>query len=147
MIGKAVLVSQDAVVCRLDVFGFVRRLADQDCVENNSHGPNIYFKGVPTLSFVTLNDFWCNIVGRPANRFPLFIPIFHSRCQTKITHFYVQVLIQKQIAKFEITVDDRMSVHVPNSLRKLPKKKSSLWLRQSLPSFNHLIQTLIMAKF
>jgi len=144
---KAVLVVQNALVRALDVFGLVGRFANEHRVQDDAHGPDVDFEGVSPLGFVALNDFGCNVVGRPANGFALFVLVLDARREPEVTHFDVHVAVEKQVAEFEIAVNDVLVVHVPCRLQELSHVIGRFRFGHSFAAFDQFVETLVVAEF
>lgn len=146
MTGKAVFVGQNALVGTLDVLGFVGRLAYEDGVQDDTHGPDINLEGVTSFGLVVLDDFGCDIVGCSTDGFPFLLSILQTRGQAQISNFDVEVLVQKQVTEFEITVDHILIMNVLYRFQQLHHEEGRFGFRQSLSSFDHFIQTLVVTQ-
>lgn len=147
VIWKAVLVAKNALVSSFHILRFVGRFSNKDGVHDHSHGPYVNFERVSTLAFVVLDHFRSNVVRRTAYGFALFIFIFQAGSQAKISYFDIEVLIEEQVTKLQIAVDDVLVVHVDHGLEQLPHEESCLGFGEPISAFDHLIEALIVAEF
>ena len=147
MTWKAVLVSNNSLIRCLDVLRFVRRFANQNGEENDSHRPNVYLERVTPGCLVALNDFWGNVIGCSTDGLSFFIGMLQFRGQSKVAYFNTEMTIQKQVAQLEITMDNTIVVKMQDSIEKLSHKQGSFWLCETLSALDHFIQTLVVAKF
>ena len=67
----------------------------------------------------TLEYFRGNIIGSAADSFSSFIVMGEGSGQSKISNFKLQVLVEEEVAKFKISVDNFMSMDVVKSMKKL----------------------------
>lgn len=99
-----------------------RWLADEKCIQNAANRPDIHFVRVTSLG----QHLGCNVVRRAAecpageirrfsderNSLFAFSIIVQFRCQSKIADFHFHLLVQEQIAQFQVAVNDLASVQV-----------------------------------
>jgi len=143
-VGERVVVHSDSLVRRLHVIRLERRLADDQCVNDDAERPDVYLVGVPLLA---LEDFGGDIVGRATNR-TLPLPIeFEFGCQTEVTYFDFHFIVKKEVSQLEISMDDSMRVQVPHCVANLNNIALDLELNQSLSSPEQFVQRLTLAEF
>ena len=99
-----------------------------------------------TFGFVILNDFRCNVIGCPTNGFAFFVAIVDAGGQSQITDLDVQLLVEKQIAQFEIPVNDILVVQVLDCIQQMSHVVCGFGFRQSFATFEQFIQTLIVTQ-
>mmetsp|Transcript_50512 Transcript_50512/g.60914 ORF Transcript_50512/g.60914 Transcript_50512/m.60914 type:complete len:257 (+) Transcript_50512:735-1505(+) len=143
---KTVLVVENTLVSRLHILRLVRRLTNQRRIHYHSHRPNIYFKRMPRAIFIAINHFRRYVVRRSTNRTPFIIRMGQLRRQPKIANFHAKILVQEQIAKFQIAMNYIVRMHVFESLNHLVHKIHHFQLRKSLAPFDQFVQGLICAQ-
>lgn len=121
-----------------------RRLANYQRVNNDSQRPDIHFIGVATLAF---KHFRSDIVWCAANcSFFLAIKVEFGR-KSKVTKLDFHLVVQKQIAQFEVTMDDAMRMQVLQSVDNLHSVALDFQLVQPLPPLEQFIHTLVLTQF
>lgn len=146
MTWETVLVRQNPVIGCLDILRFVWRFAYQNRIQNNPDRPNINFKRMTPFGFIALNNFRRNVIGCSTDRLSLFILVFDTRGETEITNFDVHILVEKEIAEFEIAVNDMGFVHVTSRMNQLLQEIGCFRFCESFSPFDHFIETLIVTQ-
>lgn len=144
---ERVLVLENSLVGGLHVLGLVRRLADQERVQNDSHAPDIDFKRVPPFGLVALNDFGGDVVRRAADGLSLLVLVVDPSCQSQVPHLDVQLLIYEQVSQLQVTVDHVVLVHVLDGKKELRHEVGRLGLGEPLAALDHLVHALVVTQF
>lgn len=112
MLRERVIVLLDPTVRRLDVGCLERWLADDQCINDDSKRPNVNLIGV---SVAALEHLGSNVVRRAANC-PLFLTVeVEFSSQAEVTKLDLHLVIQEQVAQFQVSVDYAMRVQVLES--------------------------------
>ena len=99
------------------------------------------------MATLALKDFGRNIVRRTANG-ALFLAVeVEFGRQAEIAQLYLHLVVQEQVAKFEIAMDDTVRVQVLQGVNDLHSVTLHLQLMQSLPALQQLIHRLVVAEF
>lgn len=104
-----------------------RKIASDHCKQYRSTCKHIYFLWRIDLSKQNL---WSHVLLRSS----VSLGHFFSRRKSKIANFEVEILINKQILHFEISVEDPFSLHKIKTWDELLKEISCIILRQSFIS-------------
>lgn len=80
----------------------------------------------------------CNVVRRATYGLLAFTGAFDECSESKVANFDIHVRIQEEVAKFEITMDDLMRVHVVTSSNKLNHEESSLRFGEAAAAAKHI---------
>lgn len=109
MLREGVIVLLNAVVGGLHISGLKRRLANNQCVNDHAQRPDVNFVAVSAFSFQHLGS---DVVGRAANcSLPFSIEV-DLGCEAEITDLDLHLVVDEEVAEFEVTVDDSVRVQV-----------------------------------
>ena len=144
MLRKTVADLLDSSVRSFHISCLERRLSNDQSVDDNSKRPDIDLVRVPTLSLQNLRG---NIIRSTANRSLLLSVEIEFRCKTKITELYLHLVVQEEISKLKISMNDPMRVQILEGLNDLESVALDFKLMKSLTSLEELIHTLILAQF
>jgi hypothetical protein len=98
------------------------------------------------VSLFSFEHFWCNIIRSATNGpFPFAIKLKFGR-QTKITDFDLHLVIEKEVAQFEISVDDPVAVQVLNRITNLNNITLDLQLMKPLSPSQQFVKGLTLAQ-
>mmetsp|Transcript_25506 Transcript_25506/g.61327 ORF Transcript_25506/g.61327 Transcript_25506/m.61327 type:complete len:397 (-) Transcript_25506:312-1502(-) len=143
---KAVVVRQYPAISALDVLALVGRLAHEHREADDSHAPHVHFEGVTPLLLVALDDFWGNVVGRPADGLALLVGGVDATRQAKVSDLDVHGLGEEEVAELEVSVDNVAIVHEAHGLHYLVHEEARLLFCERLPAFDHLVDALVVAE-
>lgn len=96
----------DLFVSVLDIFGLERRASVDQSVNDDSDAPHIDFITVP----LRLQYLWSDVIGRSADGLLLLPVEVNARGQSEIPDLDVHMLVEEQVAQFQIPMDDLLSV-------------------------------------
>ena len=144
MLRKTVADLLDSSVRGFHISCLERRLSNDQSVDDNSKRPDIDLVRVPTLSLKNLRG---NIIRSTANRSLLLSVEIEFRCKTKITELYLHLVVQEEISKLKISMNDPMRVQILEGLNDLESVALDFKLMKSLTALEELIHTLILAQF
>lgn len=140
---ERVLVSLDSSVRGFHISGLEWRLAYNQGVDDDSEGPDV---DLIAVACPALQHFRSDVVGSSANG-PLLLAFkIEFGCEAKVSKLNKHFVIQKEVAQFEITVDDPMGMQVLESVNDLRSVTLHLQLVETLSSLEELIETLVLAK-
>lgn len=140
---EGVLVSLDSSVRGFDISGLEWRFAYNQGVDNDAERPDVDLIAVACSA---LKHFRSYVVGSSANG-PLLLAFkIEFGCQAEVSKLNKHFVIQKQVAQFEITVDDPMGMQVLESVDDLSSVALDLQLVETLSSLEELVETLVLAK-
>lgn len=134
------MVTLDSSVCGFDVGCFKRRFSNDKSVDNNSEGPDVDFIGMTRSS---LEDLRSDIVWSTANSSLLFSVKIEFCGQTKVSQFDLHLVVEEQVSKLEVSMDDPVGMEVLERIDDLQRVALDLQLVESLPSFQQLVQTVV----
>ena len=115
LFGKLVAAVFDSSVCLFNGLGLEGWFADENGVEYDAQSPNIGLKTMPGLC----KDFRGDVVGGATGGKPSISWMGQLSTKSKITNFNLHLIIQKNIAQFDISVDDPLLMQILNSTDKL----------------------------
>ena len=67
------------------------------------------------MTLFSFKDFWCNIIGCTADRTLAFTIELKFGSETEISDFDFHLVIQEQVSKLEISMDDSVTVQILDS--------------------------------
>jgi hypothetical protein len=82
-----------------------------------------------------LNDLRCDIVGSAANSTLFLLCKLKLRCETKVTHLKFHIGIYKDVAHFQVPVDNTMTMHILDSRDDLVHEIFGLAIGELLATF------------
>lgn len=98
------------------------------------------------MTLLALKNFGSNIVRGTANS-TFALPIeFEFGSKTEITYLYLHSVVQEQVTKLEISMDDSVTVQVLDSAAYLIQIALYLDLVESLTSPQQLVERLVLAE-
>ena len=109
MLRETVSIHPDSFVCGLYIRGLKGRLPDNQCVDYDTKGPYVYFIRVAAFSFKNLGR---DVIRCAANCSLLLAVEVKLGSQSEVSQLNFHLVIQEQVAKFEVSVDDSMRVEV-----------------------------------
>ena len=139
--GKGQLVLADLAVGDLLAAAVERRLADQHRVGDHADRPDVHFVGVGAL-VVRLQNLRRDVVRSAAHRLLALVRLVQLRRETQVAHLHLQVLVEEDVAQFEIAVDDAALVEVAHRVDDLQQKVLYLRLGEALPDAKQMRQRL-----
>ena len=143
IIRESVGVHSNSLVCRLYVRSLKGRLADNQRIDDDTDRPNVDFVRVTLFTF---QHFGRNIVrGTTDGTLALTIEL-EFRCQTEITDLHLHFVVEEEVSKLQISVDDAMTVEVLDSRADLVDVALNLELVQSLTPTQKLVERLVLAE-
>ena len=89
-----------------------------------------------------LQNLWSNIIWSATDGSSFLSRKWNFGSKTKISHFYLHVITEEEISKFEISMDDFFVVKVIEGLKDLEHKESGLILSEPSFSFDEIIEGL-----
>ena len=131
LFGKLVVAVLDSSVGLFDGLGLEGRFANEDGIEYDPQRPDISFKAMPGLS----KYFRSNIVGGPTSSIPPISRMCQFSTQPKIPNFNLHLIIQKNIAQFDISMHHPLLMQVLNSADQLQHVAFGLELGDPHPAF------------
>ena len=134
--GKGALL--DFLVGVLDIFGLERRASVDQSVNDDSDAPHIDFVAVP----LRLQYLWSDVIGRSADGLLLLPVEINARGQSEIPDLDVHMLVEEQVAQFQIPMDDLLSVQVLKPLQHLQHEVLHLALREPALSLYQIVEGL-----
>lgn len=147
MTGKGILIVENPLVRRLNIFGFVRRFPHKDGIQNDAHTPYINLKRMSPCGPVPVNNLGGDVVGRPAYSFALFVSVFHTSGQAQVPHLYVHIGIEEKVPEFQVAVNHILTMHVTSGFHDLLQEICCFRFGEAFTTFDHFVQTLILAEF
>lgn len=101
----------DALVGRVGVFGLEGRNAEIQSVEDDANAPDIDLEMIAA----TIKHLWRDVVGGATDCPFTLIGELQFGGQSKISYLDVEFAVDKDVAEFEVAVDDALSVNVLQS--------------------------------
>ena len=101
--------------------------ANEEDVENDATAPDVDFWASIQLA---PNDFWCSVIWTATTGLEE-VPVCHDVAQAEVCNLDVHVLVQQQILRLQITMNNLMSVTVLDSANYLLKQLPSFGFSQS----------------
>ena len=141
---EVIRVHSDSLVGRLDVRGLEGGLANNQSVDNDSDRPDVDFVRVTLLA---LKHFWCNIVGCTTDGTLALTVELKLSGKTEIANFNLHLVVKEEITKFEISMDDAMTMKVLDSSADLVNIALDFKLVEALTSSQKLIKALVLTQF
>ena len=115
LFGKLVVAVFDSSVGLFNGLCLEGWFADEDGIEYNPQSPNISFKTMPGFS----KDFRSNVVGGATGGVPPITWMGQFSTKSKIPNFNLHLIIQKNIAQFDISVYYPLLMQILNSTYQL----------------------------
>ena len=106
---EIVSIHPDSSVSSFDIRGLKGRFTDNKCVNYDTNRPDVDLVGVTLLSF---QDLWSNVVWSSTNGSLTLSIEFEFGCKSEISNFDFHFVIEEKISKFEISMDDSMTVQI-----------------------------------
>ena len=128
VIGEGELFIDYCVFNLLLVSGIKRRQACHQLVKQCSKCVKINTVTVPTLQ----DHFWRHVLSTAAKTVSHFSGIKASLGKAKICNFDMSIMIDKQILRFEVSVDDVLLVDVHESVQNFNEVESSMFFAHAL---------------
>ena len=126
---------------------FKRRTTIKQSIGNNANSPCICWE---TITFCWLplwsQDFRCHVIWSPTNCPSPFVDSAYHSSKTEVTNLDVQISIQKQVSKFNISVEDILWVNVGHSRDNLLQEELCLAFAEIASSLDKLRKSLIPAQ-
>ena len=88
-----------------------------------------------------------NVVWRATDCLLPFTGAFDESSKPKVTDFDIHVRIEKEVAKFQITVDDLMGVHIVTCTDELDHEESGFGFSEATATTEHVHERATGAKF
>lgn len=92
------------------------------------------------MTYFRIQNFGGDVIGCPANSSPPLIFEVKFCGEPQIPDLYLHLVCQKQIAQFEVSVDDSVRMQVPQALEQLDSVALHFYLRESFASFDFLVE-------
>ena len=144
VVRERIAVLADAPVSCLHVGRLERRFSNNERVDYDAQRPNIHLVRVAALALEYLGG---DIVRRTANRALLLTIEVKLRGKAKITQFDLHFVVEEEVAKFEVTVDDSVRVKVLEGGNNLGCVALHLQFVESLTALEQLVHALVLAQF
>ena len=93
-----------------NLFRLEGRATNDEGVQNDTNGPGVHFEAVAVCSVEEY--FWGDVVRRTTDGLLAFAGILYQSSKSEISDFDIHASVQKQVPKFEVTVNDLVSVHI-----------------------------------
>lgn len=106
--------------CR-NVFVIKGQSSTEQSIQDDTTRPNVHFR--PSVKFPR-NNFWSGVIGRATTGAQKFTICHHIR-KAEICNFDIQILIQKQVFRFQISMNDIVTVAVFYTRHDLLEKSPS----------------------
>lgn len=130
------------LVCCIGVFSLKGRDPKVKSVEYDSDAPNIHLEMVP----LSLQHLRSDVIRCPTDR-PLTLPLeLQLRRQSEIPNFDIELSIYKDIAQFEVPVNDPLGMYVFHPVDNAQHEGLYLGRDEIVPYANQLVQRLVFAK-
>ena len=107
VVRERIAVLADAPVSCLHVGRLERRFSNNERVDYDAQRPNIHLVRVAALAFEDLGG---DIVRRTANRALLLTIKVKLRGKAKVAQFDLHLVVEEEVAEFEVTMDDPVRV-------------------------------------
>ena len=131
VLGERVAVLPNSAVRGFDISGLKGWFSNDESVDDDTEGPDVNLVGVTALAF---KHFWRDIVGSTANRaFFLAIEVEFGG-ETEIAQLDLHLVVEEEIAEFEIAMDDAMRVQILQRVNDLHRVALHFQLVQTLSS-------------
>ena len=114
----------DLLVYGLDLLRLEWGTADNERVQDNTDGPGVHFEAVTICSIE--EHLRSDIIRCAADGFFAFAGVLDQSSEPEIPDLDIHARIQKQISKFEVTMNDLVGVHIMASPYELYHKESDL---------------------
>ena len=135
----------DIIVSIINLRTLKGRLPNKQGVGYNADGPNIYFKRM-ALIFVFTNNFWGQVIGSSTEWVSSFAWL-NSSWETEVTDLNLHVVVQEQVTKLDVPVDNLLAVHILHPRDQLLQVVHHLELCQLFPFSENSRQIGVFAKF
>ena len=99
------------------------------------------------MASLALKDLWRDIVWCPTNSSLALAIEVNLRSEPEIPHFNLHLFIDKEVAKFQISVNNAVLVQILQSIHDLQCVALHLEFVQSFPALEQVVQRLILANF
>ena len=107
VVRERIAVLADAPVSCLHVGRLERRFSNNERVDYDAQRPNIHLVRVAALAFEDLGG---DIVRRTANRALLLTIKVKLRGKAKVAQLDLHLVVEEEVAEFEVTMDDSVRV-------------------------------------
>lgn len=107
VVWKRIAVLADAPVSCFHVGRLERRFPNNERVDDDAQRPNIHLVRVAALAFEDLGG---DIVRRTANRALLLAIKVKLRGKAEVTQLDLHLVVEEEVAEFEVTMDDSVRV-------------------------------------
>ena len=120
-----------------------RARAERHRVQRAAQRPNVHFVAVAT-TVRSCEDFWSNVVGSATERLLSLVGLTELRGETQVANLDFQVVIEEDICKLQIAVDDAAAVEILDGVDDLEKEVLDLRLCETLSTLHEVTQCLLV---
>jgi hypothetical protein len=138
------MIDEYKLVDCFDILCLERWLANYESVQDNSNRPRVNLEAVSVI--LVEEYFRSDVVWCPADGLLTFTRALNQGCQPKVSHFDVHVGIEEEVAKFQVTVNDLVCVHVVTCAKKLNHEETSFWFCEAASAAEHVHKGTIVAE-
>ena len=140
---ETVVAAFDLAVGCPHIVGFEGRPTHHHCIGNYSQAPDIHFIGVASA---VIKDLRGDVVWSAAHGLSSFGVKAEFGCQAEISNLYLQLVIEEQVAEFEVPVNDLAVLEVFYSQSNLVQVVFRLDLGDALAPLHKLVEGLVGAQ-
>lgn len=134
-----------SLVNSLDVLRLERRTADNESIEDDTDRPGVHLETVPVRSVE--QHLRSDIIRGTADRLLALTRILNKRRQSEITDLDVHVAIQKDVAQFQVPMDDLVVMHIVARADELNHEESRFRLGEASTSTKQVHERAVRTQF